>query len=196
MLDGAPEGSRWAGLLLRAPRLALLAGFGPSPRVQTEMKGPAAIPSACQVRPPRRRSPRCSDSSGASGEPALDPCTSKRGGGLKTRAEKVARECRSLSGGGCGVCAPTANNKATQTSGHAHNLPDLTAVQHKCPRCSRYVLGWTMKDRCSPPPQTSAGVRREAMRSRFSGWGQRGGGAASSRCFAASAELLKPTFVF
>lgn len=91
MLDGAPEDSRWAGLLLRAPRLGLLAGFGPSPRVQTEMKGPAANPSACQVRPPWRRSPRCSDSSGASGEPALDPRTSKPGGGLQTPAKKVAR---------------------------------------------------------------------------------------------------------
>lgn len=53
MLDGAPEDSRWAGLFLRAPRLAPPpGGFGPSPHVQTEMKGPAEIAGARQVPPP------------------------------------------------------------------------------------------------------------------------------------------------
>lgn len=88
----------WTGLLRTAggpccssapPRLGLLARLEPSPHVQTEIKGPGAIAAACQVRPPWRRPPRCSNAAGARGAPALDPCTSKRGGGLKTRRNIV-----------------------------------------------------------------------------------------------------------
>lgn len=40
MLDGAPEDSGGAGLLLALPRLGLLVRLEPSPHVQTEMKAP------------------------------------------------------------------------------------------------------------------------------------------------------------
>lgn len=161
-------------MFLPAPRLGLLAGFGPSPHVQTEMKGPIRWPPPAKPGLPDGALPD-----------VLTPLSLRL-----TRAHQSVEEDRRLRGNGravlsdCGVCAPRANNKPTQTSGHAHNLPHLTAFQHKRPRWRQHVPGWTMKDRCSP--QTWAGVRREAMRSRSSDWGQRGGEAASSLCFATS----------
>lgn len=128
MLDGAPEDSRWAGLFLPAPRLGLLAGFGPSPHVQTEMKGPVRWPPPAKPGLPDGALPD-----------VLTPLSLRL-----TRAHQSVEEDRRLRGNGgavlsdCDVCAPRANNKPTQTSGHAHNLPDLTAFQHQmeaaCPR--------------------------------------------------------------